>query len=356
LLNVKRFLKVVSVIGIMVVTKLCLGDSLYAQVPAPPAGQESGGQTKIRVTSNLVILPITVKDRAGNLVPDMERQDFRVFDDGAEQSIDTFTAEGFPLSLVVLVDDDLKSKDAAALVASLRSVVAGIGEGDEATICHFDLEFYPGGKFTSNEDELLAQMKAAKDASAPSKAGPVPFVTPPSTHPESPGEPRGLIGVGGGSRPTKALDDSVYAAAQLLHGQNDHRRRIILLISDGIDGALFNHHSYEETAKLLMQENIALYGLAVGSDSFQKRFGRMRDYANGSGGDIYFASKSDAMEKLYSQMTEQARHEYTLTYVPHGNNAKSEYHVVRVVTRQAGLEVKTRQGYFSNEAGSPAAK
>lgn len=105
-----------------------------------------------------------------------------------------------------------------------------------------------------------------------------------------------------------------------------------------------------------MQENIALYGLAVGSDSFQKRFGRMRDYANGSGGDIYFASKSDAMGKLYSQMTEQARHEYTLTYVPQGNNAKSEYHVVRVVTKQAGLEVKTRQGYFSNEAGSLAAK
>jgi len=147
----------------------------------------------------------------------------------------------------------------------------------------------------------------------------------------------------------------VYSAAQLLHGRESGRRKIILLISDGIDGALFNHHTYEETVNLLLHENIALYGLAIGSDSFQKKFGRMRDYANGSGGDIYFAAKSDAMEKLYSQMTEQARHEYTLAYEPKGNNPKSEYHVVKVVTTEPGLTVKTRQGYFAGSGGTPVA-
>jgi Ca-activated chloride channel homolog len=354
LLNIKRSLIVLSVFAIIAVIRPRSSELLLAQVPAQPPSPQNGGQGKIRVNSNLVILPVTVKDRDGNLVPDMERQDFRVFDDGVEQSIDVFTAEAFPLSLVVLVDDDLKSKDAAALVASLRSALAAIGEGDEAIICHFDLEFYPGEKFTSDEDELLVQLKNAKDASVPSKAGPVPFVTPPSTHPLSPGEPS-IIAVGGGSRPTKALDDSVFAAAELLHQQKGGRRKIILLISDGIDGALFNHHTYEETVNLLLHENIALYGLAIGSDSFQGKFGRMRDYANGSGGDIYYAAKSEAMERLYSQMTEQARHEYTLAYEPKGNSPKSEYHVVRVVTVQTGLQVKTRQGYFANGVGSSVA-
>lgn len=351
MLNAKRVLICSSACAILAMACPGFYNLLMAQTPPSPAIQQSESPSKIRVNSNLVVLPVTVKYRDGSLVPDMERMDFRVFDDGVEQSIDTFTAEGFPLSLVILVDDDLKSKDAAALVASLRSVVAGIGESDEAMICHFDLEFYPGGKFTSNEDELLAQMKNAKDASAPSKAGPVPFVTPPSTHPLSSGEP-GMISVGGGSRATKALDDSVFAAAQLLSDRKDGRRKIILLISDGIDGALFNRHSYEETLNLLLHQNIAVYGLAIGSDSFQKKFGRMRDYANGSGGDLYFAAKTEAMEKLYSQMTEQARHEYTLTYQPAGNNPKSEYHVVRVVTVQPGLQVKTRQGYFATAVGN----
>jgi len=42
----------------------------------------------------------------------------------------------------------------------------------------------------------------------------------------------------------------------------------------------------------------------------------MRSYANDSGGDIYYASGSDRMEKLHSRITEQARHEYTLAYAP----------------------------------------
>jgi Ca-activated chloride channel homolog len=355
LLNFTRVLLVAGVCTFLLVRQQASNGLLFGQSPSPAAGSKSGPQSKIRVNSNLVILPVTVKDRGGNLVADMERQDFQVFDDGVEQSIDVFTAEAFPLSVVVLVDDDLKSKDAAALVASLRSLAAGIGEGDEAMICHFDLEFYPSEKFTSDEDVLLAQLKEAKDASGPSKSGKLPiFDEGASSHPLSPGEPS-IMMAGGTSRPTKALDDSVYSAAQLLHGRESGRRKIILLISDGIDGALFNHHTYEETVNLLLHENIALYGLAIGSDSFQKKFGRMRDYANGSGGDIYFAAKSDAMEKLYSQMTEQARHEYTLAYEPKGNNPKSEYHVVKVVTTEPGLTVKTRQGYFAGSGGTPVA-
>src|SRR5271165_4991237 len=73
------------------------------QTPESKNGSQNGSQMKIRVNSNLVILPVTVKDRYGNLVADMERQDFRVFDDGVEQSIDVFTAEAFPLSILVLV-------------------------------------------------------------------------------------------------------------------------------------------------------------------------------------------------------------------------------------------------------------
>ncbi len=320
-----------------------------AQTATEPRNEAQG---KIRVNSNLVVLPVTVKDRYGNLVADMEQQDFRVFDDDVEQSINVFTAEAFPLSLVVLVDDDLKSKDAAALVASLRTVTAGISLGDEAMVCHFDLEFYAGEKFTSDEDVLVAQLNSAKEASGPSKTGSAPKVNGPDWQPPDVTKPSSHVAATNlGSRPTKALDDSVYAAAQLLHERERTRRKIILLISDGLNGAAFNQHTYEETLAVLLHENIAVYSLAVGSDSFQKKYGRMRDYANNSGGDIYYAAKSDAMERLYSQMTEQARHEYTIAYEPKGISAKSDYHVVRVTTKEDGLFVKTRQGYY---AGAPS--
>jgi Ca-activated chloride channel homolog len=322
-----------------------------AQQPGTVAGNEA--QSKIRVNSNLVVLPVTVKDRYGNLVGDMEMRDFRVFDDDVEQSIDIFTAEAFPLSLVILVDDDLKAHDAAALVASLRTVTAGISTGDEAMVCHFDLKFYSGEKFTRDEDELLAELNSAKEASAPSKAGPIPVLDGPGDL-TKPGIRTAPIRMG--SRPTKALDDSVYTAAQLLHERDRTRRKIILLISDGLNGAVFNTHNYEETLDMLLHENVTVFALAVGSDSFQKKFGRMRDYANNSGGDIYYAAKSEAMQEIYAQLTEQARHEYTIAYQPKGNNAKTDYHVVRVSTSRGGLFVNTRQGYYTETIASPSEK
>src|SRR5579862_8397742 len=114
-------------------------------------------QTTIRVNSNLVILPVTVKDARGVLVPDLEKDDFHVFDNNVEQAIDVFTGEAFPLSLVVLVDDDLKANDAEQMVASLRALAAGISADDEAMICRFDLKFYPGEGFEGDLDRLMDQ-------------------------------------------------------------------------------------------------------------------------------------------------------------------------------------------------------
>src|SRR5467141_1093672 len=136
---------------------------LRAQTLPQSASSQSEAQAKIRVNSNLVVLPVTVKDRNGNLVPELQKQEFRVFDDNVEQSIDVFTAEAFPLSLVVLIDDDLKSNDAEQLVKSLRALVAGISSTDEAMICRFDLKFYPGQGFTDDQDRLLAELKKAQE-------------------------------------------------------------------------------------------------------------------------------------------------------------------------------------------------
>jgi len=192
--------------------------TLTAQTQSsPPPAQQSEARTKISINSDLVVLPVTVKDRYGNLVPDLQREEFRIFDDSVEQTIDVFTAEAFPLSLVVLIDDDLKSEDAAKMAPTLLAITAGISSSDEALICRFDLSFYPGDGFTGDLNKLWADLKDAQEHSGPSTAGPVPFVTPPSTHPPGVGEPPQRAPTNLGSRPTKALDDAIHTSAELLH-------------------------------------------------------------------------------------------------------------------------------------------
>jgi Ca-activated chloride channel homolog len=313
---------------------------------SPHAAQQSEARTNISVNSDLVVLPVTAKDRNGSLVPDLQREEFRIFDDNVEQSIEVFTAEAFPLSLVVLIDDDLKSEDAAQMAPTLRAITAGISSSDEALICRFDLSFYPGEGFTGDLNKLWAELKEAQDRSGPSTAGPVPFVTPPSSHPLGVGEPPQAAPTNLGSRPTKALDDAVHSAAEFLHDRGASRRKIILLISDGLNGPEFNRHTYPNTLEALLHDNISVYSLAVGH-SRRRKFSRLVNYANDSGGDIYYAGRSAAIEKLYSQITEEARHEYTLAYVPHGNSHNSTYHKVEVRTTREGVTIKTRQGYYT---------
>src|SRR6202040_2498567 len=309
---------------------LLLAAPLCAQSPTPPAtpAPPSDAQTKIRVNSELVILPVTVKNQFGELVPDLEESDFRVFDENVEQSIDVFTAEAFPLSLVILIDDDLKSKDAAQMAPTLRAITAGISASDEAMVCRFDLDFYPGESFSSDLDKLWTDLKNAQDHSGPSTAGPVPYVTSPTAHAETVGEPKQTVPIKSGSRPTKALDDAIHSAATLLHDRGIARRKIILIVSDGVNGPQFNHSTYQDSLEALLHDNISVYSLAVGSSLTKHKFSRLSNYANDSGGDIYYASTSATIERLYSQITEQARHEYTLAYVPRGTPHDAPYHKV----------------------------
>jgi Ca-activated chloride channel family protein len=305
-------------------------------------------QGKISITTKLVVLSVTVRDAAGNLVADLASEDFRVFDDGVEQTIDVFAKEGQPISFVVLIDNDVNGQEGVQMVRSLRAVLAGISLQDETMVCRFDTVFYAGEGFISNGDRLMAELKSAQSEIKPTpKYIPQPVVSCPASAIGPPCLPAPTYA---GSRPTKALDDAIFSAAELLHNVNRGRRKIILVISDGANEPKLNKHNFESVSERLLAENISVFNLAVGSDSSKKRFSRLERYAQISGGDTYYASKSRAMERLYSRIMEEARHQYTLGYVPAGNDASANYHRVETNVLRDGLIAQTRQGYYSRPA------
>src|SRR5215467_10949378 len=136
-----------------------------AQAPErtpPRTTAPSDSQGTLRVNVNLVILPVTVKDGNGRLVPDLTRAEFRILDDNIEQRIDFFSAEAFPLSVVVLLDNDLKSKDSEQVESSLSAIAAGLSSNDEAFVCRFDTNFHPGKGFTHDQDQLLTELRRTR--------------------------------------------------------------------------------------------------------------------------------------------------------------------------------------------------
>jgi Ca-activated chloride channel homolog len=312
----------------------------------------------IKVNTQLVVIPVTVKDRQGVLVPDLRKDEFRIFEDNIEQRVVDFTADPHPLSMVVLIDNDLKKKDADAVESSLTSIIAGMSTSDEAFICRFDQFFHEGKGFTHDQDQLLTQLKRTEidsKSSAPPPGGP--FNGPTINGAPIPGAPvndPSLIAIKG--QPTKALDDAVYNSAMLLKDRPaDRRRKIILLISDGQNGSKFNTHKYDDTLAELLKQNIAVYSVATGSSYFERKFSRLVSYSHDTGGDVYFGAKAETFSEFYARITEEARYQYTLTFQPEGDR-KVDYHKLEVRVRREDLTILTRAGYYGGTFATEAPK
>jgi Ca-activated chloride channel family protein len=323
---------------------------LLGQDPTPPKpADKQQGPAPIRITTKTVVVPVTVKDRSGNLVPDLRRDEFRVFEDNVEQEIRSLSVEVYPLSLVILIDNDLKRKDEQQVEPSLASIVGGLSTSDEAFICRFDQFFHEGKGFTREQDSLLTELKRTTLSSEPSVAPPGgPFNGPTINNEPAPGappNPAGLQAIKG--QPTKALDDAVFEAAELLKDRDSRKRRkVILLISDGQNGAKFNTHSYDETRAELLRQGISVYSVATGSSYFERKFNRLVSYSHDTGGDIYYGARQNAFSEFYTRITEEARNQYTLTYNPKGDSNK-DYHSIEVRVRRDGLTILAREGYYS---------
>lgn len=295
-----------------------------------------------------VVVPVTVKDRSGNLVADLKKDEFRVFEDGVEQEIRGFRTDPVPLSLVILVDNDLRRKDADQVEPSLISIVAGLSVSDEAFVCRFDQYFHEGKGFTKDQDSLVTELRRTELATRPSVGPPGgPFEGPTINNAPAPGAPMNdpsLIAIKG--QPTKALDDAVYNAALLLQDRDSKKRRkVILLISDGQNGPKFNTHKYNEVREELLRQGIAVYSVATGSSYFERKFNRLVSYSHDTGGDIYYGAKQGTFSEFYTQITEEARNQYTLAYAPRGDS-KVDYHSIEVRVRREGLTILAREGYY----------
>jgi Ca-activated chloride channel family protein len=350
---------------------LLLGATALAQEPAPslpntptpkqdqPPVAKDKGQTPIRITTQTVVVPVTVKDRNGNLVADLQKDEFRIFEDGIEQTITAFRSEAVPLSMVVLIDNDLKQKDADQVEPSLRAIVGGMSTNDEAYVCRFDQYFHEGAGFIKDQDKLMTQLKRtqlAAESSAPPQGDPFNGPTinnipvtggPPTTDPTI----RAIKG-----QPTKALDDAVYGAAAVLQTRSGQtRRKIVLLISDGQNGPKVNTHTYEEVRTELLKQGIAVYSVVTGSAYLERKFNRLVSYAHDTGGDVYFGAKQNTFAELYSQITEEARNQYTLYFEPRGDS-NVDYHPIEVRVRREGLKILTREGYYGGTSATVPAK
>ena len=326
---------------------LLAAEAAQVTTPGTPAQaqQESGGaRGRIRSTVELVVVPVTVKDSKGNLVDDVQRDEFRVFEDGVEQQLSLFSTDAVPLSAMVLLDDDLKAKTADQLHKSMIAIAGAFSEADEVALGRFASFFTPLTEFTQDNDRLAADLKrliSGEDV-LPDPESTVP-------HPTAGAQP--IPGTPTTAEPatidkgTKHLDDALHAAAEALRSRDRERRKIIILVSDGLNSKN-NTYSYDQTLELLLSSDISVYAIGTDAGLLRRGSSPLSRYARATGGDTYFVSNALALSRVYAQVTEEARHQYTLAYVPSGTNRSENYHSIEVRVKRPELQVLTRDGYY----------
>lgn len=338
------------------------------QQPVQAPAQQPAPRPVISAT-NLVIVPVVVKDSQGQLVGGLTREDFRILSDDVQRRIVGFSSEAVPLSAVVVVDNDLSDKQQKQVQQSLETISAAFGPGDEVALVTYDQFPETVSNFTTDNDTLFTMLKRVQLGSHSTFVYPDPETAGPING--TPNDPTSAVRVKGPPKyqNTSFLDDAVFAAGQMLTDRERDRcaaeakkdpdercrtvRKMIFLVTDGSD-AHNERHPYDETLTTLLEHDIAVYSISVthsvpiGKSIVQHGQSELVNYATKTGGDTFYAAKQEDLDRMYANLTEEARNTYTLTFDPGSNTTGKDYHTleVRVENHGTNLDIRTREGFY----------
>lgn len=275
-----------------------------------------------QATPEMVILNVRVTDAQSHAVVDVPQNNFKVFEDGVEQKIESFSKEQIPVTYGLVVDNSgsMRSQLSAVVKAGTRIVKSNQPE-DEAFLV----------RFISSDKIQVVQ--------------------------ETTSEPNLLINgldtlyVEGGE---SAVVDGIYLSAEKLakqQGNNTIRRRALVLITDGED--LNSFYKREQLLRLLGSTDIQIY--SIGFTDFYKAKNAERatslltQLATDTGGRAFFPSSSADLEHISDEIINDIRTQYVIGYAPSGTDRTKTFHKVVVSIADDPQQQKriavTRLGY-----------
>jgi|HubBroStandDraft_1064217.scaffolds.fasta_scaffold104099_1 VWFA-related protein len=326
-----------------------------------PAQQEtqSSKDTTFSADVNVVNVFATVRDKQGKIVRDLTKDDFTLDEDGRVQVIKYFSQEAnLPLTLGLLVDTSLSQRRVLGeeRTASYRFLDQVLREDkDHAFVIHFDHEVELLQDITSSRRKLehaLSEIELSEDQRQRGQWG---------------GRAGG--GGGGGHRGggTLLYDSILLASDELMKKQPG--RKALILLTDGVDtgSKSFLSNAVESAQRantlvysILFEDPNGYGNMGFGGGGMGRRGGgypRRDDRPDGkkvlerisrqTGGAFFEVSKKQPIDKVYDQIQEELRNQYSLGYTPDKSDAGAGYRHIHVAAKPAGLEVQTRDGYYA---------
>jgi len=270
---------------------------------------------------NVVNVLVTVRDKQGQLVKGLAKEDFTLEEDGRPQTIRYFSPQAdLPLTLGLLVDVSGSQRTVLAEQrrASRQFFEKVLRKDDQAFLLLFDRQVHLVQGLTLPELDLKTDTAQGT-----------------------------------------SLYDAIVFAARRLAGQAG--RKALVILSDGYDtSSAASISSAVETAqradalvfsiRFLDRDIFAFEVPASQGGSPVPREGRkaLERIAKETGGGYFDLTAAETLEKIYSRIEDELRNQYSLGFTP-GSRSRSGYRKIRVSVKRKGLTVQARDGYYSAE-------
>ena len=283
--------------------------------PVPP-GAPQAGRSRIRVDSHLVLVPVSVNDEYNRPITGLEKENFRVFEDKAEQPIAAFSSEDEPIALGFIFDTS-------------GSMHYAIPEGRHAAA-----EFL---KLADPKDEFFLVEFSDR-----------PRLVVPLTADTSQIDTEVLFTKSAGST---ALIDALYMGIHEMKKSKIGKKALILISDDGENNS---RYTPSEIRKIVRESDVLIYSVVVGggyggSDQMSGQ-ALMKEISETSGAHMFETSAYE-LPDIAQKICIELRNRYLIAYVPPDSPRDGRYHRIEVkVVPPRGLpklRAHWRSGYYA---------
>jgi Ca-activated chloride channel homolog len=296
----------------------------------PPAKQPpqatADEPTTFTAETRWVILPVSVSDKNGKLITDLQEKSFKVFENGVEQPIKLFRHEDVPISLGIIIDNSgsMREKRQKVEVASVDLVKAS-NRHDEVFIVNFNDEAYLDVEFT-NDIKKMEEGVARID-----------------------------------SRGGTAMREAINMSIDYLKEKGKNHKKVLLVVTDGNDNA--STVGLERLVNRARQSEVLIYAIGLLDEEERREAKAAKRALNAltqeSGGLAFYPKGVTEVDAIALQVAHEIRNQYTIAYSPLNDARDGSFRQIKVTVNGPGHpQVRTRTGYYatadrdSKKAGS----
>lgn len=291
--------------------------STGTSIPRPTSTDEVDENDVVRISSNLVPIPVSVVDNLGRAVVNLKLEDFELRVDGTVRPLADLTRSETSVRLALLFDNS-GSLDAAREFekqAAIRFFRKVLRPKDEAAIYSIETDSYLAQPLT--KDIVRLEQTIAMF-----------------------GKPEGGT----------SLFDAIIEAADYLKPYSG--RRVLVIVSDGIETTSRNSE-FDVVIKHVLTDDCQIYvvqtGLYEGANlRALTAERRMEQLTSQSGGAVYLPKTTAQLDVAFDQIAADLAQQYVLSYYPGTDHRDGRLHLLDLTVKARNdVRVRARRGYYA---------